>query len=497
MLTKTDISKLLNDIENERVERTISTTNTDKFAQAVCAFANDIRNSNLPGYLFIGANDDGSLNGLHVTDELLRNLAGLRSDGNILPQPALMVYKENFPEGDVAIVEVQPSLMPPVRYKGKTWIRIGARKAVANEEEERILTEKRQFHISTFDTKPCFGATMDDLNIALFQSDYLPKAISPEILKDDKRGVVQQLASLRLFDRNYNCPTNAGMLLLGYTPQSYIFGAYIQYVRFDGLNRASKVVKENRFSGNLIQMLKELDSFVKYTIEDKRPVLVSALREEEKINYPYVAIRELLMNSVMHRSYEGSNAPTKFYEYSDRIEIDNPGNLYGKARVENFPNENDYRNPVVAEAMKTLGYVNKFGRGINMVQDVLTENGNTPAKFVLDDITTFKVVVHNAEYVSQIENSKENVTDVTDVTDNVTDVTDSVTDNPSSMYDANDRRIRLMDIIRTNANVSVSELAELTSVSRRTILRDIDILKTEGKLQRVGSEKNGHWIISN
>lgn len=54
-----------------------------------------------------------------------------------------------------------------------------------------------------------------------------------------------------------------------------------------------------------------------------------------------------------------------------------------------------------------------------------------------------------------------------------------------------------MDIIRTNANVSVSELAELTSVSRRTILRDIDILKTEGKLQRVGSEKNGHWIISN
>lgn len=282
MLTKTDIRKLLNDIENERVERTISTTNTDKFAQAVCAFANDIRNSNLPGYLFIGANDDGSLNGMQVTDELLRNLAGLRSDGNILPQPALMVYKENFPEGDIAIVEVQPSMMPPVRYKGKTWIRIGARKAVANEEEERILTEKRQFHINTFDTRPCFNATIEDLNISLFQSEYLPKAISPDILKDDKRDVVQHLASLRLFDKNYNCPTNAGMLLLGYNPQSYIFGAYIQYVRFDGLNRATKVVKENRFSGNLIQMLKELDSFVKYTIEDKRPVLISALREEEK-----------------------------------------------------------------------------------------------------------------------------------------------------------------------------------------------------------------------
>ena len=99
MLAKTDIRNLLNDIENERVERTISTSNTDKFAQAVCAFANDIRNSNQPGYLFIGANDGGSLNGLKVTDELLRNLAELRSDGNILPQPALMVIRRTSPTG--------------------------------------------------------------------------------------------------------------------------------------------------------------------------------------------------------------------------------------------------------------------------------------------------------------------------------------------------------------------------------------------------------------
>lgn len=89
MLTEQEIKELLNDIENERVERTISTTNTDKFAQAVCAFANDIADRKLPGYLFVGTNDDGSLNGLNVSDELLRNLAGLRSDGNILPQPAL------------------------------------------------------------------------------------------------------------------------------------------------------------------------------------------------------------------------------------------------------------------------------------------------------------------------------------------------------------------------------------------------------------------------
>ena len=181
MLSKTGILALLKDIENERVERTVSTTDTDKFAQAVCAFANDIRNSQQPGFLFIGVEDNGSLSGLHVTDNLLRNLAGLRSDGNILPSPALMVYKEEFPDGDIAVVEVQPSQIPPVRYKGKTWIRVGARKAVANEDEERILTEKRRIYSRTFDTRPCLDATLDDLEIDLFKNEYLPKAVSPDM----------------------------------------------------------------------------------------------------------------------------------------------------------------------------------------------------------------------------------------------------------------------------------------------------------------------------
>jgi ATP-dependent DNA helicase RecG len=79
MITKDQISFLLSDIENERVERTISTKDTDKFAKAVCTFANDLSNKRQPGYLFIDAFNNGKLNGLKVTDEILRNLAGLRA----------------------------------------------------------------------------------------------------------------------------------------------------------------------------------------------------------------------------------------------------------------------------------------------------------------------------------------------------------------------------------------------------------------------------------
>ena len=65
------------------------------------------------------------------------------------------------------------------------------------------------------------------------------------------------------------------------------------------------------------------------------------------------------------------NRPIKFYQFDNTIEIGNAGGLYGKEQPENFPNENDYRNPIIAEAMKVLSYVNKFNRGIQKTETPL------------------------------------------------------------------------------------------------------------------------------
>src|SRR5689334_20563444 len=115
MVSSETLTALIRDVESDRVERTESTTNTDKFAQAVCAFANDLPNHRQPGFLIVGVSDRGVVTGIDVSDRLLVNLAGLRADGNIQPLPAIAVYKCTLPEGDVAVVEVQPSDLPPVR----------------------------------------------------------------------------------------------------------------------------------------------------------------------------------------------------------------------------------------------------------------------------------------------------------------------------------------------------------------------------------------------
>ena len=382
-ITKDYIRGLLGDLENDSVERTISTTNTDKFGQAICAFANDLPCNNHPGYLIIGAEDDGSLHPIHVTDELLKNIAGIRTDGNIQPQPSMTVQKLTFQEGDIVVVEVYPTKMPPVKYKGRIWVRIGPRKGVANEDDERRLYEKRVANIKTFDAMPCIGATVDDLDIAMFRQLYLPKAVPEDVLREDGRDVELQLQSLGFFDKRYGCPTYAGILFFGKQVERFLPGAYIQYVRFGGKGRESEVKSEYKFAGNLCEVLFRLDTFVDTSIINRRPVPVSALREKTLMDYPHWATRELLMNAICHRTYE-SNGPIQFYQYNDRIELMNPGGLYGKVNAQNFPFVNDYRNPVIAEAMKVLGFVNRFSRGIIRVKEELKENGNGEPEFSLD-----------------------------------------------------------------------------------------------------------------
>lgn len=382
MITQKELLHLLKDIESDRVERTESSKNTEKFSEAVCAFANDLANHKLVGYLLIGVKDNGTLSGLTVTDQLLQNLAALRSDGNIQPLPVIHVAKFNFPEGDIAVVEVMPADMPPVRYKGRIWIRVGPRRAIASEAEERRLLERRTAFIKTFDAQPCKESNINDLALDLFLTNYRTQAIAPEILAENHRETSFQLASLRFFDISFNCPTYAGILLFAKDLLYWLPGAYIQFLRIDGNSLSDPIKNDKKLSGDLLTLLRELDSLLDIQVTQFL-VQASNLREKEVMDYPIIALRELLMNAVMHRSYE-STAPIKFYWFTDRIEIQSPGGLYGEASQINFPKQNAYRNPVLAEAMKTLGYVNKFGRGVLRAQEALKMNGNKPAEFTFD-----------------------------------------------------------------------------------------------------------------
>lgn len=227
------------------------------------------------------------------------------------------------------------------------------------------------------------------MSVEIFKTGYLPLAIDSETLAANHRKIHEQLASLKFFDLPKACPTHAGILMFGKNPRYFLDGAYVQYVRFRGEDEVSDVEFEKRFEGDLATQLRVINDFIGSQIIKK---FQPALGENYQQNYPISAIQELIFNAIIHRDYQ-SNAPIKFYEFSDRIEITNPGGLFGDARPENFPNTNDYRNPAIAEAAKTLGWVNKFNVGVKRAIAALIKNGNPEPEFIKDQLTTFGVII--------------------------------------------------------------------------------------------------------
>jgi ATP-dependent DNA helicase RecG len=292
----------------------------------------------------------------------------------------MTVQKRMLRGVDVAVIEVHPSDMPPVRFNGLTWIRVGPRRGIATIQEERVLTERQVAGIRTFDQRRCLGATLDDLLLESFKTEYLPRVVDREILAQNQRSIEEQLASLRLFDLAAQLPTHAGILVFGKDPLRFLPGSFIQFVRFDGLTLSDPVQDQKEIAGNLQTQLLQLENLLPLQIRTSRRSS-AGLQHQDYPDYPFVAVREIALNAIMHRAFEGTNAPVRINWFTDRVEIQNPGGLYGSVNSGNYLRMCDYRNPVIAEAMKVLGYVERFGTGIARANAALQSNGNPPAEF--------------------------------------------------------------------------------------------------------------------
>lgn len=232
-----------------------------------------------------------------------------------------------------------------------------------------------------FDLRPCSVASIDDLDIGYIKACYLPRAVAQDVLDDNRRPLMQQLRSLRLLVDEI--PVWGALLGFGSDPLGWIPGAYVQFVRIDGDTITDPVLNQHRLSGRLEDVLRRLDELLRLHIRTGVD-LGSGAREIRLPDYPLTALQQLAFNAVMHRNYEGTNAPVRIYWYADRIEIASPGGLYGQVTRDNFgTGPTDYRNPLLAEIMHNLGYAQQFGLGIPLARERLSQNGNPSPDFDL------------------------------------------------------------------------------------------------------------------
>ncbi len=387
--TDQELEALLDDLESDRAERKEAWTGSapQKVREAVCAFANDLPGHGQPGVVFIGAKDDGSPSGKIVDEQLLLTLADIKTDGKTVPPPTLIVDKKLLKGSEMAVMMVIPADAPPVRFDGRIWIRIGPRRGIATAQDERLLNERRRHKDLPFDVHPISSCGISELNRALFEGEYLSNAFAPDVLEANERTMEQRLAACRMITTvDQPTPTVLGILVLGNSPRSWLPGAYIQFLRIKGTQWGDPISDEEDIDGPLSQMLLRLDDKLKAHVTTEVD-FTTQTTEKRKSSYPLAALQQIARNAVMHRTYEHTNSPVRVYWFDDRIEVHSPGGPFGVVTRQNFgsPGVTDYRNPHVAEAMKVLGFVQKFGMGIATAQKALRENGNPPATFQIED----------------------------------------------------------------------------------------------------------------
>lgn len=372
--------KLWQSPESELTEWKPSISQLDSIYKTICAFANDYALHQTEGVVFIGRENNGNCSDFTLTDQDILDFVGnIRTSGNILPLPQVSYQQITLDGCPILALIVTPSASTPVLFGQTIYIRQGPSTRKATPTETITLTDKRTR--PTFDARAANGAIYDDLDNFYLQEEYIPSAVNHEVLRDNNRTLKDQLASLRILTSGFS-PTNLGLLVAGKDARQFLPGAYIQFLRVDGTELSDPIRDSAEITGRISDAIRiTLDKVLANTETSSQTDMQG--RRVERPNYPFEALRELIINAFVHRNYETSNAPIRISWFNDRIEINNPGGPFGSVTDENFgqPHVSDYRNPELAAALKHLGYVEKFGSGIARVRKQLMINGNPEIEF--------------------------------------------------------------------------------------------------------------------
>ncbi len=437
----------------------------DDYLKWICGFANAVG-----GYIYIGKNDEGEVVGLSNYRVLLenipqkvRNAMGIICDINLLE------------EGNKKYIEIKVNpYSVPVSLRGRYYYRSGSTKM------ELTGVELNEFLLKKA------GKTWDDVTEELATINDVDEQSITQFIKDSKEkerlpdttnlSIIQVLDKLRLIENTKL--KRAALVLFGKDPSRFYPNIMVKIGRFgkDGSDLKFQEIIE----GNLIHLLNEVQVQLNYKFLT-RPVDFAGMHRIEKGEYPVAALREMLLNALVHRAYMG--APIQIRVYDDKLTIWNEGGLPQGLDLESLKRDHNSRprNPKIADTCFKAGYIDTWGRGtlkiINSCQEAELPEPEIIEKDGGVQVTIFKTVVNTQE-----EKLKPN----TELVDGLVDrLVDGLVENQKKI-------VRLM---ASNPNITIKELSESIGISTTAIDKNIIKLKSKNIIKRVGSDNSGHWKI--
>lgn len=362
-----------------------------KWIKTIIAFANGAG-----GKFVIGVNNKRQIKGVPAATDIFELKDAIADTIGQLCEPQIMfdVFQESVDDKTLIIIQVFPGNSTPYYLKalGKesgTFVRLGAttRNADLTTLDELELRKKRK----SYDELPDLDLEVTDSDINYLCDDF-SKRTGKKITKET-------LLNLHLFSKKGGkfIATNAYAIFLG----KHDYLSRIQCARFKGTDRVNFIDKKD-FSGPLLDQVENAYKFVLEHIYLE--VTIDGLYRKEQYELPEKAIRELILNAVIHRNYM-MNASIQVAVYDDRLEVSSPGSLYGTLTLaEALEGRSSIRNKVIAEVCDKLDVVEGWGTGLKRIIASCKEMGIAPPEFLeIGDL--FRINFYRHSYVNNGDKS--------------------------------------------------------------------------------------------
>ena len=419
------------------------------------------------GSVYIGLQDDGSIKGVDITQETVVqwiNEVKTKTSPTLIPDGEVIEVNGKT----IVVLKLQEYPIKPVSFRGKYY------KRVKNSNHLLSTTEVVNMHLQTFNTSWDYHLShqfgLEDLSLDKVQQviDTINFELKLNITDDPltfllKHDLVRDGAI-----------TNAAYLL--FTKKEILFTT-VELGRF----QTSIIIKDTaRSKCDILNQVDEVLNFVKKHI-NKEVIITERIRNTQRWQYPLDALREIVLNMIIHRDYRSSSdSIVKVFDH--KIEFYNPGRLPDTITVEDLLN-NTYkstpRNKLIADFCKAVGIIEKYGSGIQRIINYF-EKANLPRPVFENISDGFQVVVFDgydekgAEKGYVVENVPENV--------------------PENVLE--NRENLIVELMKQKETISMEEMADKLNVNIKTIKRDLQKLKQKSLLRRIGPDKGGHWEIN-
>jgi ATP-dependent DNA helicase RecG len=428
--------------ESQTIE--FKTTFQKEVIESIVAFANA-----QGGKIFIGISDNGNIVGVELKQETLQNWINqikISTSPSVIPD--LLV--ENIEGKTIVIIDIKEYPIKPISYKNRYYIRKANSNHVMSMEE--IADEYLKTKNSSWDY---YADTTQSFNdISLDKVDSFIKKIEINFNKsfdDNPMQILQKYGLLR--------------------DDKLTFGAYLLFVKdfclISGIQAGrfktpTDIIDSISLNTDILSEIDELIIFIRKHLMVEY-IITGNPQRQERYDYPLDAIREIVLNMVVHRDYrDSSDSVIKIFD--DRIEFFNPGGLYDDLTIEQLRN-NDYksktRNKLIALMFKECGLIEKYGSGMQRIKKLCLEH-NIPEPKFQEIQKGFQVTLYKK------------------TTQKTTQKTSKET---------------ILELLKINNKLTRESLSKEIGVTSDTIKQHLANLQKEGKLIRVGGRKDGYWKV--